>query len=100
MNSEDLTEVGRRIGDISDLPEELRKQLSTSKLDEIEEQILGTMKNRYDGVASLDEIMVGLYRDYGYIVKERRSLNGKLYRMKNKDVIESVPKKKGVYRIR
>lgn len=95
-----LDAVGSRIGDTSDLPPELREQLASSQMDEMEEKILHTLKTRYDGVANLDEIMVGLYRDFEHITKDRRSLNGKLYRMKNRGLLENVPKRKGVYRVK
>ncbi len=97
---EELDAVGSRIGDTSDLPPELKSQLASSQMDDMEEKILHTLKERYDGVANLDEIIVGLYRDFGYVTKDRRSLNGKLYRMRKRGLLENVPKRKGVYRVK
>ena len=48
------------------------------------------------GVASLDQILVALYRKTGEISK-RLGLNSRLYRMVQKGLIHSVPGKKGVY---
>lgn len=91
--------VGKRIGDTDDLPDELKSQLNVYKTDELESLIISTLNKRYDGIASLDEIIVGLYREYGYITKERKYLNSKIYRMRKRNLLESVPKMKGVYRV-
>ena len=95
-----LKSVGRRLGDLSDLPEELRKQIAAVKLDDLEEMILKTLRERYGGVANVDEIIVGLYRDHQFITKDRRVLANKLYRMQRAELVESVPKRKGVYRVK
>lgn len=92
--------VGSRMGDTSDLPEGLKAQLNTYKTDDLESKIINTLKDRYEGVANLDELIVGLYREYGYITEERRLLNNKLYRMRKRNLLESVPKRKGVYRVK
>jgi hypothetical protein len=95
-----LDDVGGRIGDISDLPEEIKEQLALAQVDEMEKRIIHTLETRYGGVANLDEIIVGLYRDFRYVSEDRRKLNNKLYRMSKRDLIESVPKKKGVYKLK
>ena len=95
--TEDLSKVGRRIGNISDMPEELRKQLQTGKTDELESQIISVIK-KLDGIANLDEILVGLYRDFN-VIQQRGFLTNKLYRMNKSGLINSVEKKKGVYRV-
>ena len=100
MEDDVYKKVGRRLGDISDLPEGLRKLLKSAKLDDFEEKILSTIKTRYDGVASIDEIMVGLYRDFQYVVDDRRMLAGKLYRMTKSGHLERVEKRKGVFRVK
>lgn len=94
-----LSSVGRRLGDLSDLPEALRKQIKAAKLDEMEEKIVKTLRDRFDGVANVDELMVGLYRDHQYITEDRRVLGNKLYRMQKAGLLESVPKRKGVYKL-
>ena len=95
-----MTMVGRRLGDLSDLPDALRRQLSTGKLDDLEEKIVHTLRERYDGIASLDEILVGLYRDFGYIAEDRRVLSNKIYRMAKAGHIERVAKRKGVVKLK
>lgn len=93
-------DIGRRLGDLSDIPPELRKMLNIGKLDELEERILSTMRERYDGIASVDEVLVGLYRDFAYIPEDRRMLANKLYRMTKAGLLESVQKRKGVFKIK
>lgn len=100
MSGDPLSHVGRRLGDLSDLPEALRKQLSATKLDDLEQKIVDTLRRRFDGVANVDELIVGLYREFGYITDDRRSLASKLYRMCQSGLIASVPKRKGVYKVR
>lgn len=97
MKSDDPA-VGHRIGNVSDLPEELQQQLASYKLDDTERKILKVMKDSFEGIANLDETIVGLYRVYGEI-HERKTVNGKLYRMAKKDLVESVSGRKGVYKI-
>lgn len=100
MEDDLLKSVGRRIGDTSDLPEGLKQMLKSAGLDDLEEKIVSTMRSRYDGVANIDEIIVGLYRDSGYIAEDRKMLAGKLYRMTKSGHVESVPKRKGVFRLK
>lgn len=98
MTDDILKSVGRRLGDLSDLPEALRKQIASVKLDDLEEKILKTIRERFGGIANVDEIIVGLYRDHAYITEDRRQLANKLYRMQKAGLIESVPKRKGIYK--
>jgi hypothetical protein len=101
LSEEDLLkQAGRRLGDISDLPEALRKQITAPKMDDLEEKILKTIKERFGGVASVDEVMVGLYRDFGYITEDRKFLANKIYRMTKSSLLESVPKRKGIVRVK
>lgn len=95
-----LKKVGRRIGDVSDLPEALRNQLNTARMDDLEEKIIKTIRNRFDGVASIDEIMVGLYRDFEYITEDRRFIANKVYRMTKAGHLQSVPKRKGIVMVK
>lgn len=100
MGDDKLDHVGRRLGDLSDLPEALRKQLNVSKLDDLEQKIVDTLNRRFEGVASVDELMVGLYREFQYITDDRRALATKLYRMCKTGVLESVAKRRGVYKVK
>ena len=100
MSNDVLDKVGKRLGDLSDLPEALRKQINTRKMGDIEEKILKTMRQRYDGIATIDEILVGLFRDFQYVTEDRRTLAGKLYRMTRAGHLEGVPKRKGVWKVK
>ncbi len=97
MDNDQISNVGKRFGDLSDLPEALRKQINFGQLDDLEEKIIKTLKNRYGGVASVDEILVGLYRDFGFIGDDRKFIANKLYRMTKSGALRSVKKRKGVY---
>ncbi len=80
------------LGDIHDLPQELLDELSVAKTDELEDQIV-TVINACGGTASLDQILVGLFRKFK-VTQRRRFLQNKLYRM---EMVWSVEGKKGVY---
>ena len=80
------------LGNIYDLPPELQQELSITKTDELDDQLI-TVINAYGGTATLDQILVGLYRKFG-ISQKRRFLQNKLYRM---TMVWSLPGKKGVY---
>ncbi len=92
--------LGRRLGDLSDLPEALRAQIVVTKLDDLEAKIIKTMTDRFEGVANVDEIIVGLFRDHQYITEDRRQLANKLYRMQKASLLDAVPKRKGVYKVK
>lgn len=81
--------------ELEGLPDELLAELSISDSDQIDFSILGLIKEA-GGIASLDRIILSLYRQTGDIVK-RQNLNARLYRMVQKEQIYSVPGKKGVY---
>jgi hypothetical protein len=97
MSDELPADLGRRFGDISDLPDELKNQLQAARVGELEQEIISVLDEMYSGVANVDEILVGLYRRQEKI-HARQYIANKLYRMVASGQIESVPKKKGVYR--
>lgn len=88
-------DLGRRLGDLSDLPEALKQQLQAAKISDLDRSIIDTIA-ALDGVANVDEILVGLYRTTGEVHK-RQYISNKLYRMAQSKQIASVPRKKGVY---
>ncbi len=92
----DTDKIGSRFGNISDLPPELRDQLVSIQHDEFEQKILDVIADEYGGIATIDEIMVGLYRTYEEIHK-RDALATKIYRMTRKELLFSVKGRKGVY---
>lgn len=99
MSEELPPDLGRRIGDLADLPDDLKRELQIAKVGELEQDIIAVLNDDYGGIANLDEILVGLYRKQEKI-HQRQYIANKLYRMVAAEQIESVPKKKGVYRTR
>ncbi len=81
--------------DIEGLPEEQIEHLSITSSDKAEFSILA-MLEASGGIMSLDQIIVGLYRETEEIQK-RNLVTARLYRMAQKGMIHSVPTKKGVY---
>ena len=92
----DIDRVGKRLDNLYGIPEELLKELHITKLDDVEEEIIDVLRNAYNGIANIDEIMVGLFRKYNKITKRPFIMN-KLYRMAKDKKICSVQGKKGVY---
>ncbi len=95
------SDVAPRLGlsweEIHGLPQELLEELSISESDKTEFNI-SALITELGGVASLDRLLVALFRQSGEITK-RAALNQRLYRMVQKELIYSVPGKKGVYSI-
>lgn len=98
MSETPLDRVGKRLGNIADLPEELKSQLQATKTDELERQIIDVLSSSLEGVGNLDEILVNLYRKFK-VIQERGYLSNKLYRMAKGGHIKSVKGKKGVYQM-
>jgi hypothetical protein len=99
MNEANLKNVGSRIGDTSDLPESLVKQLNIAKIGDLEGKVVALIRDKYDGAANVDELMVGLYREYKHVADDRRGFLNKLYRMQKSGLIESIANRKGVYKL-
>lgn len=81
--------------EIQDLPDDLLKELSISDADRTDYAILQIIEE-CGGIASLDRILVGLYKATGEVMK-RSTLTSRAYRMAQKGNLFSVPTKKGVY---
>jgi hypothetical protein len=81
--------------EIEGLPKEVLDELSISDSDRTEFNIIAAVRAS-GGVASLDRVIVELYKMTGEVQK-RISLNQRLYRMAQKDLLHAVPGKKGVY---
>jgi hypothetical protein len=84
-----------RLGDLSDIPPELRAELAGVEVDELEGNLV-TIINSYGGTADLNQVLVGLFRKFN-IVQTRRFVQQKLWRMTTDGLIWGVPKRKGVY---
>jgi hypothetical protein len=80
--------------DLSDLPPELLKELSDSFKGETDPLI--QIINDRGGTASIDEILVDLYRKHGEIGK-RPIISNKLYRFSRRGLCAAMPGKKGIY---
>jgi hypothetical protein len=100
MSDENLERVGKRFGDLSGLPDELLRQIPAMRSDEEEEGFVGVIEQMYGGIASIDEILIGMYRQTGRIL-DRKKLSAKLYRMAVSTPPKLIPveKKRGVYRL-
>lgn len=84
--------------EVEGLPPEILAELSISDSDRSEFLIQGAIRE-LGGVASLDRLIVHLFKSIGESYK-RTALNQRLYRMSQKDMVFSVPGKKGVYSLR
>lgn len=84
--------------EIRNLPDDLMSELSISDSDKSDFNIVSLI-NEAGGIASLDRLLVALYRQTGEIMK-RVNLNARIYRMVQKELIYSVPGKKGIYSTR
>jgi hypothetical protein len=80
--------------DLSDLPEELLKELSGNSRGEVDHLV--QIINDRGGSASLDQILVDLYRKYGQVGKRTITAN-KLYRLSKRGLVWVLPGKKGIY---
>ena len=83
--------------DLSDLPAELLSELTLTKSDELEDQIT-TIVNAAGGEADIDTILIYLFRRFE-VVQTRRFIQNKLWRMPQKGLLHSVPRRKGVYSV-
>jgi hypothetical protein len=81
--------------DLTGLPPELLRQLKITEGDKLEAAIVEVI-NEAGGTILLDKLLIGLFRKTGD-VHQRSTLVGRLYRMSQKDLVWSVPRKKGVY---
>jgi hypothetical protein len=88
-----------RADDLDGLPQELLNELSEGAIPDKSESALLKVIEEKGGIASLDVILVGLYRQTGEVLK-RTTLTSKLYRMTQKGNLFPVPSKKGVYSTR
>lgn len=84
--------------EVQGLPSELIQELSVSEGDKVEFAILKTIRE-LGGVASLDRILVGIYKETNEIIK-RTTLTSRVYRMSQKGLVFSVPNRKGAYSLR
>jgi hypothetical protein len=89
-----LTPVPAEFGDLADLPQKLREEISATRTDALEKQLFSIV--RANRSVDIDTLLIGLYRRFK-VVQTRRFLQNKLYRMALKGLIYAVPRRKGVY---
>lgn len=65
--------------DLADLPEELLKELRLGPRTSVDAQILDVF-NALGGTATLDEVLIGLYRKFD-VVQKRRFVQNAIWRM-------------------
>ena len=92
-------EIGKRIGNIGDLPDSVRSQLEITQVDDLEQKVLSTLTQRFDGVATIDEVIVGLYRVFGYETKARQEVIDKLTKMTDSGLLKAHEDKKDVFEV-
>lgn len=80
--------------DLADLPPELLQELSESAKGETDPLI--KIINDRGGTATLDEILIDLWRKYKEIAK-RNMISNKLYRLGKRGLCWALPGKKGIY---
>ena len=90
----DLDKIGF-INDYEKLPKAIKKELCFGHMDDLSEKIIDVL-NFYEGVANIDEIIVGMYRMFD-VIKTRNYYVGKLYKMARNHLINNVKGKKGLY---
>ena len=81
--------------DYAGLEKDLLSELNITENDKLESTIVDLI-NAAGGVLVLDKIIVGIFHITGE-KHQRISMTAKLYRMAKKNLVYSVPKKKGVY---
>lgn len=98
MTDDILKHVGKRLGNLASLPKELRDQLQDQGPDELSSRIMAIIKIDFQGVANLDEILVGLYKRSGEIHR-RPFITTKMHKMIKEGLVEPVQNKKGIYKV-
>jgi hypothetical protein len=81
--------------DLADLPEELLSELSEGTVKGEADPVLQIIDD-HGGTASIDEILIDLYRKHGEIGK-RTIVGSRLYRLSKRGLVRAMPGKKGIY---
>ncbi|HVZ91033.1 MAG TPA: hypothetical protein VG843_05235 [Rhizomicrobium sp.] len=82
--------------DLSDLPPEVLNELGPARSDVLTSQIL-TVLQSLGGRGDLDDILIGLYRNF-HVVLKRRFVQNKIWRMTRKGQVHKVKGERGVFR--
>lgn len=97
MSGNILEKVGTRLGNIDDLPEELKKQIPEFALEGLDEQVYIVLKDDLDGIASLSEVMIALYHHFKVADKSRTEITDAIYRLIRKRMVKGVKGRKAIY---
>ena len=79
--------------DLSDLPPELLQELQLRRTDQLELQIVAVLRAQ-GGSADLDQILIGLYREF-QSVQKRRVLQNKMWRLVRKGRVSTAKDRRG-----
>jgi len=90
------TPIDPELGDLSDLPPELVKELNLNAPSELEQRIIAIIKKADDKKANINTILVELFKRHN-VVQKRRNMQNKLWRMMDQKQIWGVDGEKGVY---
>jgi hypothetical protein len=93
--ADDLPLASSSRNDLADLPEELLAELSDRTTKGDSDPLIRIIDDR-GGVASLDQILIDLYRRHGQLGK-RTLIQNKLYRLSKQGLVHTTPGKKGIY---
>lgn len=81
------------------LPEDLREEVRLNSTDKFEIDVLNLVDRAKNKTMSIDNLLVALKIATGKLYK-RTVLNHRLYRMVKKGLLLTVPKRKGIYKIK
>jgi hypothetical protein len=99
MDKNLFEKIGTRI-DVSDLPDELKSQLmknfKSSNPATLDYKILAVLDS-FEGFANLDEILVGLYRQFSFL-QTRGFICNKIYKMCKQGSVQAISGRKGAYK--
>ena len=91
----DIKDIGNRIGDTSDLPEELKKQIKPRYT----HWALCMIRDKFGGIITIDEALVFWYRKTNQI-KTRKQMNSILYGFVKKGLLKPYGEKRGWFCIK
>lgn len=91
--------LGKRFGNTSELPDSLKKLIPEINISGLDEQIYDVLKNDLEGIGTISEILVSLYRKYQVLDQDRLSITRPIYKLIKKGLVKREEKRKGVYKI-
>lgn len=97
MNDNLLAKVGTRLGNVDDLPENLRKQIPEFIIEGLDEQVYTVIKEDLEGIGSLSEIMIALFRRFKVTDKSRTEITEVVYRLIRKKMLTNIKGRKAIY---